>query len=181
MCTYIAFLRGINVGGNRKLPMADLRAFAQGLGLKIVQTLLQSGNLVFTSSVKSSAALEKTLEAETKKHFALDIDFMVRSAAQLNEVIARNPMPDQAKNDPSHLLIMFLKAPASAAGVEAIRATITGPEIVHADGAHLYIDYRDGIGTSKLTGAIIERKLATKATGRNWNTLTKLAALAANA
>lgn len=180
MTTYIAFLRGINVGGNRKIPMADLRAFATKLGLENVQTLLQSGNLVFTSPSRSSAALEKTLEAAAAKHFKIGIDFMVRSAKELNEIIARNPMPDQAKNDPSHLLIMFLKAPAKAAGVEAIRATITGPEIVHADGAHLYIDYRDGIGTSKLTGAIIERKLATKATGRNWNTLTKLAALAAS-
>lgn len=178
MTTYIALLRGINVGGNRKVSMTDLKEFALGIGLENPRTLLQSGNLVFGSKARSSKVLEQLLEKEADDRIGLQTNFLVRSARELETSIARNPLPEPAKRDPAHLLLMFLKSVPETKDVKELQAGITGRETVRADGAHLYIDYCDGIGTSRFTGAVIERKLKTRGTARNWNTVLKLAALA---
>ena len=93
-------------------------------------------------------------------------------------MIARNPLRDEAARDPSHLLVMFLKDAVEAKDVKALQTAITGREIVRGDGKHLYIVYADGIGRSRLTNAAIEKKLGTSGTGRNWNTVLKLGAMA---
>lgn len=178
MTTQIALLRGINVGGHRKVAMADLRDLATRLDLKNPRTLLQSGNIVFRSSTRSSQQLERLLEAEAASRFGLQIDFMVRSSRDWEEAIAANPFPDHAKRDPSHLLVMFMKEAPSAGGVKALQAAIDGPELARVVGRHAYIVYPAGIGISRLTGALIEKTLGTRGTGRNWNTVQKLAVLA---
>jgi uncharacterized protein (DUF1697 family) len=179
MGKHIALLRGINVGGRNMIPMADLRAHLETLGLTAVQSLLQSGNVVFESGRRSGAALEQLLEKETATHFGVAVDYMVRTSPEWQTVIARNPFPDEAERDPSHLLVMFHKEAPSAAHVAALQAAIRGREMLRADGKHVYVVYPDGIGTSKLTGNLIEKKLGLRGTGRNWNTVLKLAALAA--
>jgi len=177
MSTQIALLRGINVGGRNKIPMADLRDLLASLGFADAKSLLQSGNLVFQSDRRTGAKLEQLLEAETKKRFDLSIDFLVRSAVEWEMVVSRNPFPDAAEHDPSNLLVMFLKTTPAAKDVQALQAAIVGPEVVHADGNHLYAVYPAGIGDSKLTNTLIERKLGARGTGRNWNTILKLAAM----
>jgi len=177
MSTHVALLRGINVGGRNKIPMADLRDLLVALGFADAKSLLQSGNLVFRSDRRTGAKLEQLLEAETKKRFDLSIDFLVRSAVEWEMVVSRNPFPDAAEHDPSHLLVMFLKTTPAAKDVQALQAAIVGPEVVHADGNHLYAVYPAGIGDSKLTNTLIERKLGARGTGRNWNTILKLAAM----
>jgi uncharacterized protein (DUF1697 family) len=172
----IALLRGVNVGGQAKVAMADLRAMVLGLGLAEPQTLLQSGNLLFRSDA-SADALERKLEDATAERFGFKVTYFLRDAAQWTGMIAANPFPDEAKADPSHLLVQFLRTAPDAAAVAALQAAIRGPEIVRADGRHAYIIYPDGIGRSRLTGPMIEAKLG-PATGRNWNTILKLAALA---
>jgi uncharacterized protein (DUF1697 family) len=176
-CARIALLRGINVGGHNKVAMSDLRALCEKLDLADVKTVLQSGNLVFRCDRQDDAALETLLETETAKRLSVSADFIVRSGDELARVVARNPFPKEAKNDPSHLLVMFLKAAPGAKVVETLRAGIKGRETVTADGKQLYIVYPDGIGRSKLTGTLIERNLGTKGTARNWNTILKLLAL----
>jgi uncharacterized protein (DUF1697 family) len=109
---------------------------------------------------------------------ALETDFFVRSAAEWKELVASNPFPRQAKADPAHLLVMFLKEAPAAEAVHALQAAVAGRELVRAVGKQAYIVYPDGIGRSRLTGALVEKKLATRGTGRNWNTVLKLAALA---
>jgi len=178
MALHVALLRAVNVGGRTSLPMADLRAVAEGLGYTEVQTLLQSGNLIFAANGKSDA-LERALEAALKKQKGMETDFMVRSAKELAAIIASNPLPAEAKSDPSHLVVMFLKDCATAAAVKALQAAIKGREVVRANGRELYIVYPDGIGRSKLTNAVIDKALGTRGTGRNWNTVTKLAAIVA--
>jgi uncharacterized protein (DUF1697 family) len=89
-----------------------------------------------------------------------------------------NPFRKEAENDPSHLVVMFLKSAANAKDVKAIQAAIAGSEIIRADGRHLYIVYPDGIGRSRLTNALLEKKLGIRGTARNWNTVLKIAALA---
>jgi len=176
LTTHVALLRAVNVGGHGKVAMADLRALLSDLGFEAPRSLLQSGNLVFRSQ-PTGGALEARLEKEAEARLGLATDFLVRTADEWRAILAANPYPAMAKDDPSHLVVMPLKSPPSAAGLEALRAWIPGRESTQAVGRELYITYPDGIGTSKLTGAVIERHLRTRGTARNWNTATKLAAL----
>ena len=179
MTTYIALLRAINVGGNAKLPMADLRAFFMTLGFADAQTLLQTGNVVFTAAKQAGTTLESQLEAQATKRLGLDTDFMVRTAQEWKALVAANPFPEMAARDPSHLVVMFLKHRADTKKIKALQGAITGREVVRAVAKQAYITYPDGIGTSRLTNAVLERALGTSSTGRNWNTVLKLAARAA--
>jgi len=172
---HIALLRGINVGVRNLIAMADLRAMADGLGLGPSKTLLQSGNLLFEGAKRSASTLEKTLEAETQKQFGTAVDYMVRTAAEWNALIADNPFPDEAETDPSHLVALILKGDATPAKVKALQAAIRGPEVVRGSGRRLYITYPNGIGDSKLTNAMIEKTLGLRGTARNWNTVLKVA------
>src|SRR5206468_8440174 len=156
--------------------VADLRHVAEGLGFTNVRTLLQSGNLVFDSGAQKASALESALEAGLKKH-GMGTDFMVRRADQLDAVIAANPFPKEAKADPGHLVVMFLKDAPAANAVEALQAAVKGREVIRHKGRELYIVYPDGIGRSKLTNKFIESRLDTRGTRRNWNTVMKLATL----
>jgi uncharacterized protein (DUF1697 family) len=172
--TYIALLRGINVGGNKMVSMAELKAALTALGFSDVSTLLQSGNVVFTGKAARSAALEATLERDIAKRLGVTCDFHVRTADEWSAMIAANPFPAEAKADPGHLLVTFFKGPLDAARVKALQAAITGPERVRADGCHLYMTFPDGIGNSK--AAVIAGKMLGPGTARNWNTVLKLAA-----
>lgn len=178
MSTYIALLRAINVGGHAKVAMADLRACFVTLGFKDAQTLLQTGNVVFSGARQAGASLERQLEAAAAKRLGLRTDFMVRTSQEWDALVAANPFPDMAARDPSHLVAMFLKDDADPKKVKALQAAITGREVVRARGKQAYITYPDGIGTSRLTNALLERALGTSSTGRNWNTVLKVAALA---
>jgi len=176
---YAVFLRGVNVGGV-KVPMAELRAMAEAMGFTGVKTLLQSGNLVLADpKARPAGELETLLEAEAKGTFGRAIDFMIRTPDELAAAIAANPFPAMAKDDPSHLLVFFLKGKApDHAAIAALNAAITGPEQAAATGRELYITYPDGIGTSKLSNSLLEKALGKqRATGRNWNTVLKVAAL----
>jgi len=178
MPTHIALLRAVNLGGKTMVAMAELRAMAEALGFAEVRTLQQSGNLVFEARAKRSTdAIEKTLEAESENRFGRPIDFFVRDGKEWARLIADNPFPAEARRDPGHLVVMALKDAPSAAAVKALQAAIKGRESVRAVGRRAYIVYPDGIGRSKLTNAVIEKALATRATGRNWNTVLKMAEL----
>ena len=172
---YIALLRGINVGGHKKVAMSDLLALVERLGLDDARTLLQSGNLVFRTTGKTAAQLERLLESEVLKRLDLETKFFVRSEAEWKAVVAGNPFQSEAKSDPARLIVMFLERPAEAENVKALQDAIQGRETFRAGDRHLYMVYPDGMGTSKLTNAVIERKLGMRATARNWNTVLKLA------
>lgn len=156
--------------------MTDLRNFLAQLGFEDVRSLLQSGNLVFQSRTRTGAELERFLEAESVKRFALEIDFFVRTPDEWKSVIRQNPFRKEGELDPAHLLVLLLKSAPSTERVAALQDEIKGPELVHAKGKQLYAFYPDGIGRSRLTNAVIERKLG-RCTGRNWKTVLKLATL----
>jgi uncharacterized protein (DUF1697 family) len=178
MKKYVALLRAVNLGPHNKIAMSDLRELCLALGCSEPRTLLQSGNVVFGSASSSAAALERKLEAEAARRLKLETEFFVRSAAEWAALIAANPFASEAKSDPSHLLALVLKSAPDRARVAALQAAIKGREVVKAQGTTLYAVYPDGIGRSRLTNALIERHLGTPSTGRNWNTVLKLAALA---
>ena len=177
--THVALLRGVNVGGHTKIGMADLCNLVTKRGFDETRSLLNSGNVVFRSKARSATQLERLFEIETAKQLDLETAFMVRSSAELKAVIANNPFPNEAERDPGHLIVMFLKDAADPDDVKALQDAIRGPEVVRAYGRHAYIVYPDGVGTSRLTITLIEKKLRTRGTGRNWNTVLKLANLLA--
>jgi len=174
---HIALLRAVNLAAKNMVAMADLRAMAEGLGFQQAQTLLQSGNLVFDSK-PTGARLESLLEATAKKKLGLETDFFVRTAREWQDLIAANPFPAEAKSDPSHLVLLCLKKAPDRQALTALRQAIKGRERVETEGRQAYAVYPDGIGRSKLTMALIEKHLGTSGTGRNWNTVLKLAAVA---
>ncbi|MEZ4407481.1 MAG: DUF1697 domain-containing protein [Polyangiales bacterium] len=173
MTAYAALLKSVNLAGKKKVAMADLRDLAERLGYGAPRTLLQSGNLVFTAKL-TAAKLEAKLEEAIADELGVETAVMVRDAASLAEVIARDPMPDAARDDPGHLVALFSKSAVSVEAESRLVAAIKGREVVKAVGSVVYAHYVDGIGESKLTNAVIERALGVAVTGRNWNTVLKL-------
>jgi uncharacterized protein (DUF1697 family) len=168
MATYIALLRGINVGGNKKVAMSDLRDLAARLGFEDAKTLLQSGNLVIRGKKQAPSSIEKLFRPN------LDCEVFVRSADEWKAIVANNPFTKQAKDDPGHTLVMCLRDKPDARAIDALRAAIVGREVVEVRGREAYFHYPDGVGTSKLTHGLIEKKLGVQGTARNWNTTLKL-------
>ena len=178
MGSFVALLRAVNLGSHNKIGMADLRALFSDLGLADPRSLIQSGNIVFGAPRRSSAALERLLETEAARRLDLHTDFFVRGAMEWKAIVDANPFSEEAGRDPGHLVVVCLKDPPSADVVRALQAGIKGREVVRASGRQAYVVYPDGIGTSRLTMAVLEKKLGTRGTGRNWNTVLKLHALA---
>jgi uncharacterized protein (DUF1697 family) len=178
MPVHIALLRGINVGGNKKIAMAELRHLLGKLGFGNARSLLNSGNIIFETDRFAGSELEHVLEEETEKRFHVSIVYVVRTVKEWDRIIVRNPFTNEAERDPGHLLVMCLKERAKPNNVNILESAIVGPESVRADGNQLYLTYPAGIGVSKLTNVLIEKKLGTQGTARNWNTVLKLAELA---
>jgi uncharacterized protein (DUF1697 family) len=176
---HIALLRAVNVGGHGKVSMADLKTLMDDIGFVGGRTLLQSGNLVFRADGLEDAAIERLLEAEAGKRIGLKTDVMARDASEWSAAIAANPFPDKAAQDPGHLLLLALKAEPAPGAVAALREAYDGPERFEGWGRHLHVVYPEGVGPSRLTTALIERRLGVRATARNWNTVLKLQAAAA--
>ena len=178
MTVHVALLRAVNVAGHNRVAMSDLLGLLAALGFTGGRSLLQSGNLVFRSDGRTGAELEQLLGAETERRLSLRTDYLVRSAEEWATIVARNPFRDEAERDPSHLVVMFLKDAPGEDAVEALQGAIQGPDVVRADGRQVYIVYPAGIGRSKLTNSLLEEKLGARGTGRNWNTVLKLADVA---
>lgn len=167
MARQIALLRGVNVGGARKLPMADLRALFESLGYTDVATLIQSGNVVFTAK---KAATPAALERAIAKHFGLDVTIVVRTPQQLARTLRSNPFAD-APTESLHFGFMSVK-PSNAA-VKRLDAERFLPDEFAVRGTDLYLHLHNGMGRSKLP-VYLDRQLEIPTTIRNWNTVTKL-------
>ena len=154
--------------------MADLRTLFTQLGFEPVQTLLQSGNVVFASTSRASSKLESLLEAGAKDALDLQTDFFVRSSKEWEALVRYNPFVREAQKDPSKLAVVFLKNAPSARAVRSLQSSIRGPELVRAQGKQAYIVYPNGMGRSRLTAPAIEKALGSRFTARNWNTVVKL-------
>ena len=174
----LALLRAVNVGG-ALLPMAELRAHLRARGFDDVATFIASGNVLVTSAL-TGPALEARIEAEVGARFGLRTDVIVRDAAEWTRLVDGNPLPDRAAAKPAGFVCMVLKTAPAPAGWERLQAEAPGPEEMRLAGRRLYVFYGDGLGRSKLTTAFIERRLSTRGTARNWNTVLKLHGLLAS-
>ncbi|AXG69990.1 hypothetical protein KORDIASMS9_02219 [Kordia sp. SMS9] len=164
---YIAILRGINVSGSKKLPMAELRILLSKLGFENVQTYIQSGNVVFKSEEKDQKKLERQISEGIKKQYDYDVPVLIKTIAQWKTAMANNPF---TKEDISKQAITFL---ATTPTVTDFDIDSKGDEfkIINTE---VYLYCPNGFGRSKLTNNLFERKLKTQATTRNWKTIHKL-------
>jgi uncharacterized protein (DUF1697 family) len=175
MPTYIALLRGVNVGHNM-LKMERLRAICADIGAKNARTYLQSGNLVFAgqgSSTHWASALEKKLAGETR----LPVSVIVRTAAEMSQVFAGNPFLKEKGIDVARLGVVFLQQQPSKTALESLRAMKIGSERFQCAAKEIYIHCPDGFGNAKLY--LLDKVLAQRTTTRNWNTVTKLCEMSA--
>lgn len=179
MPVFIGLIRGINVGGRNMLKMEVLRGLCTTLGYTSVQTLLQSGNVVFRSSRKDAKRVAKEIEKAIHDEAGLDVRVMVRTPEDLRRVIESNPFAAHAERDPSHLLVTFLgDEPAAVAKTALLEACRVAPDAVHLAANELYAYYEHGMIDSKLAKVPIEKKLGVAGTARNWNTVNKLLEMA---
>ena len=167
----VALLRGINIGPRQRVSMPELRALLEGLGHKNVETLVQSGNVVFTARAKP-ATLERQLEQEIEQQLGVDPKVVVRTRDELAAAIEANPFP--VPDDPKKLHITFLSGEPDAAAREKLEAVDFAPDRLAFAGREVYILYAKGMGRSELAKQLTRAKLGVAATDRNWNTVTTL-------
>ncbi|MBF5040978.1 DUF1697 domain-containing protein [Aggregicoccus sp. 17bor-14] len=178
MNRYVALLRGINVGGHKKVPMAQLRALLEAQGFEDVVTLLQSGNAVFGSKKKlPPARLERQLEEALEAALGFEVEVLVRTRDELAAAIAANPLPG-ADEDPSRFAVTFLSAAPEPKRLAALDPAAYAPDEFRVVGRELYARFPQGMGRSKLAAVLSSTRLGVTATARNWGTVTKLLALA---
>lgn len=177
MATYIALLRGINVGGN-VLRMERLRDIWAELGFPNARTYVQSGNIVFEASGSASGWVER-MEQRLAEETRLPVSVLLRSRAEWKRLIARNPFAAEAGIDLTKLHVTFLASAVDAAGLARLNALPAGADRFQLAGSEVYLHCPQGYGKSKLANHALERALAVRATTRNWNTVNQLYALAA--
>jgi len=175
--TYVALLRGINVGGNGVLPMKELVAILESLGATGVKTYIQSGNAVFQHKAAEGTKLAKKLTSAIDKTRGFAPQVVVLESRKFAKIARANPFPE-AEAEPKSLHVWFLSAKASEADVAALTKLKTKTEQFQLTSAALYLHAPDGIGRSKLA-ANVERHLGVAATARNWRTVKSLIAIAA--
>lgn len=168
MAAFVALLRAVNVGGTGKLPMTELKAMCEELGFAAVRTYIASGNVVFTSR-KSESAIKAALEKRLHAYAGAPVGVLVRSAAEMAEVLADNPFPKAA---PNRTVAIFLDKPPPTDALAGIRGQKN--EEVRLGRREIYVHYGDGMGTSKLV-----IPAAKTGTARNINTIATLAKMAA--
>jgi uncharacterized protein (DUF1697 family) len=176
MTTYIALLRGVNVGGNQ-LKMDRLRAICASLDFKNARTYLQSGNVVFDAA-GVTATVQKKLENKLAGETRLPVRVLVRSAAGLKHLIAKNPFLKYQAVDRARLHVTFLANKPTADALKRLTAVDAGADEFRSAGAHIFLHCPNGYGRSKLSNNQLERLLSLTATTRNWNTVTTLAEMA---
>ncbi|MGV8908222.1 MAG: DUF1697 domain-containing protein [Propionicimonas sp.] len=168
-----ALLRGINLGGARKVPMAELREVAAGLGWTQVATHLQSGNLLF-SAPGTDAELAGELTTALRARFGMDIDVVVRTGERLAKLVAEHPFAD---GDPAHVVIACCDRPVSQAARAKLAGLAAEGERLQVVGADIYADFPDGQARSKLAAQLVSAVRPATGTARNLRTMTKLAEL----
>ncbi len=177
MVTYLALLRAINLGGSTRLLMTDLRRVVERVGFTDVCTVGQSGNVVFRGAGNATRQIERRIEGALSAAPGIHTEVFVRSADEWKALVDGNPFRAEARADPAHLTLWLLKDAAPADAATQLRARVVGRERFRMAGRSAYIVYPDGIGTSRITAAVVERALVTRTTARNWNTVIRLADL----
>jgi len=177
--TYVALLRGVNVSGQRAVPMAKLREALAAIGLLDVRTYLQSGNVVFRAANGSPEALSGAIHATIEREFGHDVDVLVLRADEFARIAGSNALLAEQDVDAAMLHVTFLFGPKDAGRIAGLTPPAAAGERVEPGDGVLYLYLPHGYGRTKLSGAYFERALQTRTTTRNWRTVTALAEMAA--
>jgi uncharacterized protein (DUF1697 family) len=177
MSTFIALLRGINVGGRNKIPMQELRMLCGSLGWTDVRTYIQSGNVIFRAGSVASA-LEGELERTIEHELGLSIPVLVRTAADWPVYVRGNPFPDASVTEPNRVMLALSKRPPRCTAVDELRERAEDGEQIARVGDALWFYYAGGAGRSKLSPALVDRLVGSLVTARNWRTVLELGELA---
>lgn len=173
MTTWVALLRGINLGSHNKVAMAELRQLADELGLANPETYLRSGNLVIDSDL-SESVLARRLSDGIGEQFGLQVPVICRSSGQLGQIASSHPFATLGLDD-KFLHVAFLDREPKDGVHEVIDAADYHPDRLEADGREIYLAYPNGSGRSRLNQGLLESRLGVSVTARNWRTVTKLA------
>ncbi|GGJ51368.1 DUF1697 domain-containing protein [Deinococcus roseus] len=164
--TWIVLLRGINVGGNRKVPMKDLKAALEATGITGVKTYIQSGNVVLQSDLQRPDLLD-SIQQLLVIRFGFVVTVVLRTAQEWQQVIAQNPFPDQT----DHLHVAFLGGVPEERNLATLKELEVGSDRWELQGENIYLQYPEGTANAKLTHVLLEKKLKVSATVRNWRTV----------
>ena len=174
MKTYIALLRGVNVGGHRKIKMVDLKELLNKMGFKDVATYIQSGNVVFKSSITKTSELEGKIKKGIAKTFSLDVPVLVKTHKELKSIFDKNPFTETSDIENKRIYFALLKEMPQPELITAFQKVKFQGELFVVAEDCVYLNYSIGAGKAKLNNNLIERKLKVSATARNYNTMVKL-------
>ena len=176
MPTYVAMLRGINVGGHHRVTMDRLRESFASLGLKNLQTYIQSGNLVFQAARASPSTLRQKMEEKFAADFGFPSLVILRTQEELAQAIAANPFlkPSGSEIDHGKMHVIFLSAPPAADVLKQLQGFTKAPDQSFCAGQEIYVHVPNGFARSSLANNPIERKFLAQSTTRNWRTVNTL-------
>ena len=174
MPTYVAMLRGINVGSGKIVKMERLRASFEALGFGGVRTYVQSGNVIFESEQKSPTELSNKIEEKIQHTFGFTVPVFVKTSKEIAQIVSDNPLVKEKGIDHSKLHVTFLSDAPPKAAVKLLEPLATGRELVRILNREIYLYCPDGYGRTKLSNNAIEKKLSVVATTRNWRTVNAL-------
>ena len=169
---YVALLRGVNVGGRNKLPMAGLRDVCTAAGCAAVQTYIQSGNVVFQAAQDLAERVPEIVSIAIRRRFGFETAVVVRSKEELRQVVASNPF--DTSGDPRFLHVAFLENSPGAEAVARLDPERSPPDVFEVRGGNVYLHYPNGVARSKLTNEYLAAQLQTVSTTRNWRTVLAL-------
>lgn len=175
MNKYIALLRGINVSGQKKILMADLRELLSDF--KNIKTYIQSGNILFESNNKNVKELAQQIKGEIYKKYNFQVPVIVKTIDELEQAFINNPFLKDDSIDIKQLYVTFLSETPTEENIEIMNQIDYSPDIFIIQNSLIYSRYPNGAGRSKMTINVFEKKLNVNATSRNWNTVTKLLTL----
>lgn len=178
MPVLISMLRGVNVGGHNKIKMDDLRTLYRSLKLEDPRTYVQSGNVIFRTKEKNSPTLAKKIQDAIERKFGFRPAVILRTTDELRRAIAATPFVASRKLEPGKILVTFLSDEPDSDANATLLGVKNYPEEIHLKGRELYIYFPDGAGKSKLPWSQVEKLLKTTGTARNWNSVTKMLAMA---
>lgn len=178
--SYVALLRGINVGGKRPVPMKALAPIFADAGCRDVRTYIQSGNVVYSASVAVAKRVASTVADAIAERFGFDVPVVTRTASELEAVAANNPFLERGA-DTKTLHIGFLMNRPTRAGIAALDPDRSAPDEFAVRGAEVYFYFPKGMGRTRLTAQYFDSTLRTTMTVRNWNTVQKLLEMARGA
>ena len=177
---YISILRGINVGGHKKIKMAELKAIYLTLGFSDIITYIQSGNIIFTDTSSNIQTLINNIEDTILTHYGFEVPVLIRTTNEWDSIVKHYPFEVNALENLTTISVTLLEATPTQSAISTLQSYVKAPDLLTVHESNVYLYTPNGYGKTKLSNNFIEKKLALKATTRNWKSILKLHELSKN-